>query len=103
MGLFFLMTLKLLPSLIEVLVETQGHNLEAGTEAEAGEELCLLACYLWLPQPTLLYSQNHLPRSDTVQCGVYQHTSIIKEKVSYKLAYKQSDVRIFSIEVHLSR
>ena len=55
------MTLKLLPSLIEVLVETQGHNLEAGTEAEAGEELCLLACYLWLPQPTLLYSQNHLP------------------------------------------
>lgn len=40
MGLFFLITLRLLPSLIEVLVGTQGHNLEAGTETEAGEEHC---------------------------------------------------------------
>lgn len=58
MGLFFLITLRLLPSLIEVLVGTQGHNLEAGTETEAREEHYLLARCLWLPQPTLVYSSE---------------------------------------------
>lgn len=58
MGLFFLITLRLLPSLIEVLVGTQGHNLEAGTETEAGEEHYLLTRCLWLPQPTLVYSSE---------------------------------------------
>jgi hypothetical protein len=33
------------PSLREVKAETEGKNLEAGTEAEAMEELCLLACF----------------------------------------------------------
>ena len=33
---------------------TQGRNLEAGDDAEATEECCLLACSSWLAQPAFL-------------------------------------------------
>ena len=33
---------------------TQGRNLEAGTDAEAMEGCCLLACSPWLAQPAFL-------------------------------------------------
>jgi hypothetical protein len=35
---------------------SQGRNLEAGTEAEAMEELCLLACSPWLLLSLLSYA-----------------------------------------------
>ena len=35
--------------------ESQGRNLEAGADAEAMEEHCLLACSSWLAQPVFLY------------------------------------------------
>ena len=34
----------------------QGQNLEVGTDAEAMEGRCLLACSLWLAQPVFLYT-----------------------------------------------
>ena len=38
----------------------QERRLEAGTEAEAREECCLLACSLWLVQPNFLYLPGSL-------------------------------------------
>ena len=37
----------------------QGHNLEAGADAEDKGEYCLLACFLWLPYSEFL--QNSRP------------------------------------------
>ena len=39
---------------IKVGAGTQSRNLEAGTEAEAMEECCLLAYFIWLAQPVSL-------------------------------------------------
>ena len=61
--------------------ELQGRNLEAGTEAEAMEEHCLLVCSPWLTPSAFLYNPGlsvqswHCPKS------------LIK-KMFHSLAYK---------------
>jgi hypothetical protein len=42
----------------EVRAGAQGRNPEAGTEAEAMEECCLLDCSPWLSQRAYLYSSE---------------------------------------------
>jgi hypothetical protein len=51
-------------------------GLRAGTEAEAVEERCFLACSPWLLSLLFYAIQNHLPRSDTAHCGLGPPTSI---------------------------
>jgi hypothetical protein len=40
----------------------QGRSLETGTEVEAMDEQCLLACFAWFAQPAVLCTQDHLCR-----------------------------------------
>lgn len=62
------------PSLKKVRERTQGRNLEAGTEAEAIEEHCLLACSC-LAQPIFFYiAHNRLYIRNS-------STSIIKQEI----------------------
>ena len=63
----------------------QGRNLEAGADAEAIEECCLLACFPWLAQPvffpTELGSMNPGMVPPTIGWAL-PHQSLIK-KISY--------------------
>ena len=56
------------PSCGEVRGRTWGRNLEVGTEVEAMEECCLLACSSLFAKPTFI-SQDHLPRDDIAHSG----------------------------------
>jgi len=55
---------------------TQDRNLEAGADAEAVEEGCLLACFPWLSQPASYRTQDHQPRDGTAHSGLGPPSSI---------------------------
>ena len=55
----------------------QVRNLEARSHAEATEEYCLLACFLWLAQPAFFNrTQDHRPRDGTTYNGLSPLLSI---------------------------
>ena len=66
---FFYLTAYSLPWR-KIKVESQGRNLEAGTEAESVEECCSLDCSPWLAQPAFIYNPGpsaqgwHYPQWD---------------------------------------
>ena len=62
-GLYFLITVYHQKKSGQELKE--GRTLEAGADAEATEECCLLACFPWLAQP-----QNHQAREGTTHNGL---------------------------------
>ena len=54
----------------------QGWTLVAGTEAEAVEKPCLLACFPWIAQ--LAYTdQDHLPKGGAIHSRLGTFTSIM--------------------------
>jgi hypothetical protein len=57
---------------------SQGRNLEAGTEAEAMKELCLLACSSKLAQLSFFY--NPRPMDDITHSELGPSPSIINEE-----------------------
>ena len=56
----------------------QGRNLEAGADAEAIEECCLLAYSLWLAQPASYRTQDLQPRDDPTHNRLGNPTPITK-------------------------
>lgn len=75
-----------------------GQALKAGTEAEALEEHCLLACSSWHSQPAFL--QNHQHRGGTFHSGLDPPTSIIKqENTPTNLSTGQSYGGIFTTKI----
>ena len=94
------------PSLREVGTRTQRRNLEAGTEAEAMEECCLLACSSCPVQFVFLCTpgQDHLPRGDT--CSQWAEAFHINHNwIRYPpgLPTGQPNRSIFSAEVPSSQ
>jgi hypothetical protein len=58
----------------------QGTMLEAGPDAEAMEESCLLACFLFYWLSLFSYTtQESLIISDTTNCGLGTQASIINQ------------------------
>lgn len=66
------------------LKRRQGKNskqdMEAGTEAEATEEHCLLACSPWLAQIVYYATQDYFPTGDTIHSGLGAPTSVINQE-----------------------
>ena len=83
---------------MEVRVESQGKNLEPGTEAEAMEDC--LACSLWLAHSPFLYCPRYLAKGGTTHRKPSPPRSTInKKKCSTCLLTKQSDGHILLTEV----
>lgn len=73
----------------------QSQNLDIRTERMAMEELCSLACCLWLTQTAFLLTQEHLPKAKEAPCGLSLPAPLISQTMSYRLAHRQSDEGIF--------
>ena len=82
----------------EVREGTHSTNLEAGSEARAKKECCLLACSPWLVQPYT--TQDHLSRSETTCNGLDPPTLMINDK---KMSTGQSDRCISQLRLLLPR
>lgn len=79
-------------------LRSQGRDPEAGTEANAMEKRCLLACSPWLTQPALLYSPDHLLRDGTTHRAPCLPTASLIKWHRF-LLIGQSYEGIFSVEV----
>lgn len=64
----------------EVRAGTQGRDLEAGTEVEAIEDHCLMACSSSPAQPAFLYSLRPPAQGDAAHNGLSLPTSIINQE-----------------------
>lgn len=88
--------------LIWLHLPTTGHRegkprqeLKVGTEVEAMDKHCLLACITWFAQSALLNSPDHLSRYGTApSCWVLSRQSLIK-KLLHRFAYKLIHWRYF--------
>ena len=74
----------------------QGRNLEAGADAEAMEECCLLVCSSWLVQPAFfIEATTTSPGMAPPTMGwALPHQSLIK-KMPYRLAHIPISLRLF--------
>lgn len=75
-----------IPTLQSTIEGGRGRNLETGTEVEAIEEHCLLACSSCLSQ--LYYTiQEHHPRGGGTHSELGSPSSIPNQNMSHRLAY----------------
>lgn len=86
-----------------IIEESQGRNLEAGSDAEAMEEYCLQACSSWLAQPSSYRTKDHQPRDGTTHRGLGPPIFIINKKMCTHLRRGQSDRGCFSVEAPSSQ
>lgn len=70
------------PSLWEIRAGTQEANLEAWSESEIVDKLCLVAFFLWLVQPVFKYTPNHLSRGHTAASRLYPPTGKLMKAFS---------------------
>jgi hypothetical protein len=76
----------------EVRTETKVGNLETGTDAEAIEGCCLLACSSWLLSLLSYRTQDHQPRDGTTHSEQDLPTSIINQENALQ-AFSQANLR----------
>lgn len=78
--------------------------MESGTDAEAVEDCCLLACSWWLDQPDFLYSQDHASKGSSVPSKLdLSYQSLIKNKIFIDLPFGQSDEYLVSTLIASSK
>ena len=78
-----------------------GRNMESETEAEAMGKQYLLTCSYWLAQSAFSYYQGLPAQDNSILNGLDPHLKLTIKKMPYRLAFRQSDEDIFSIEVPL--
>lgn len=90
------------PSPREAKVVTQGRNLETGTEAEAMEWCCSLACFRLLLRNLSYISRNYLPSDGSSHSEMGLPTSISNQEISLQTWPKANLKRVLLHLRHFS-